>query len=87
MTPQEQANSIVRKYVDLFKKSDTCFGDCKNTVACQQSWYQCEEWYYYAIESALLAVDLILTALDAHQWQNRHETVYWKEVKHEIEKL
>ena len=38
-------------------------------------------------DCALIAVDLILTALDAHQWQNRHETVYWKEVKHEIEKL
>jgi hypothetical protein len=48
---------------------------------------------YYSVgavecqDCALLAVDLILTALDVHQWQNRHETVYWKEVKHEIEKL
>ena len=48
---------------------------------------------YYSVgavkcqDCALIGVDLILTALDAHQWQNRHETVYWKEVKDEIEKL
>lgn len=88
MTSQGQAISIVQKYVGLFKKSDTCFGDCKNTLGCQQSWYHCEEWYHYAIKSALIAVDLILeTALDTHQWQNRHEVDYWQEVKQEIEKL
>jgi hypothetical protein len=84
MTPQEKAEELVRKYVDLFKKSDTCFGDCNNTVACQQSWYQCEEWYRHAIECALIAVDLILVGLGAHQWQNRHEVDYWNEVKQEI---
>jgi hypothetical protein len=36
---------------------------------------------------ALIAVDLILTALDAHQWQNRQEINYWNEVKQEIQKL
>ena len=48
---------------------------------------------YYSIgaiecqDCALLAVDLILTALDVHQWQNRQEIDYWNEVKQEIEKL
>jgi hypothetical protein len=48
---------------------------------------------YYSVgaveceDCALLAVDLIITALDAHQWQNRQEISYWKEVKQEIEKL
>jgi hypothetical protein len=43
--------------------------------------------YYEAIDCALIAVDLILTALDIHQWQNRQEIDYWNEVKQEIEKL
>ena len=38
-------------------------------------------------DCALIAVDLILTALDAHQWQNRQEIDYWNEVKQEIKKL
>ena len=48
---------------------------------------------YYSVgaveceDCGLIAVDLILTALDAHQWQNRQEIDYWKEVKQEIEKL
>jgi len=48
---------------------------------------------YYSVgavecqDCALLAVDLILTALDVHQWQNRQEINYWNEVKQEIEKL
>ena len=48
---------------------------------------------YYSVgavecqDCALIAVDLILTALDVHQWQNRQEINYWNEVKQEIEKL
>ena len=48
---------------------------------------------YYSVgaieceKCALIAVDLILVGLGAHQWQNRHEVDYWKEVKQEIEKL
>ena len=48
---------------------------------------------YYSVgavecqDCALLAVDLILTALDVHQWQNRQEINYWNEVKQEIENL
>jgi hypothetical protein len=36
---------------------------------------------------ALLAVDEVIEALDFHQWQNRNEIDWWKEVKIEIEKL
>jgi hypothetical protein len=82
MTPQEEAISLVQKYVDLFKKSDTCFGDCKNTVACQHSWYQCEEWYRHAIECALINVDELIKATTPLT-----STYYWQEVKQEIEKL
>jgi hypothetical protein len=90
MTPQEQADSIVRKYVDLFKKSDTCFGDCKNTVACQQSWYQCEEWYRHAIECVLIAVDLHLEELSKMKliFSDRElHLKHWQEVKQELQKL
>jgi len=82
MTPQEEAISLVQKYVDLFKKSDTCFGDCKNSVACQQSWYQCEEWYRHAIECALINVDKLIKATTPLT-----STYYWQEVKQEIQKL
>jgi hypothetical protein len=84
MTPQEKAEELVRKYVDLFKKSDTCFGDCNNTVACQQSWYQCDEWYRHAKECALIAVDEILNVLNVI---DNFEMIYWEQVKQEIEKL
>ena len=82
MTPQEEAISLVQKYVDLFKKSDTCFGDCKNSVACQKSWYQCEEWYRHAIQCALIAVDELIKATTPLT-----STYYWQEVKQEIQKL
>ena len=85
MTPQEEAISLVQKYVDLFKKSDTCFGDCKNTVACQHSWYQCEEWYRQAIQCALTAVDEIWNALESARAFEEYD--YWQEVKQEIQKL
>jgi hypothetical protein len=86
MTPQEKLVSLVQKYVDLFKKSDTCFGDCNNTVACQQSWYQCEEWYRHAIQCALISVDEILELIPEMAYGNRYYD-YFKEVKQEIEKL
>ena len=40
-----------------------------------------------AKECALIAVDEIFEALDEHHWQNRNVTEYYREVKHEIEKL
>jgi hypothetical protein len=35
---------------------------------------------------AIIAVDMIIEALDVHQWQNRHEINSWKEIKQELEK-
>lgn len=40
-----------------------------------------------AKECALIAVDEIFEALDEHHWENRNVTEYYREVKHEIEKL
>ena len=40
-----------------------------------------------AKQCALIAVDEVIQALDFHQWQNRNEIDWWKEVKIEIEQL
>lgn len=38
-------------------------------------------------QCALIAVDELIEALDENAWQNRNVAEYYKEVKHEIEKL
>jgi hypothetical protein len=40
-----------------------------------------------AKQCALIAVDEIFEALHEHHWQNRNVVEYYKEVKHEIEKI
>ena len=40
-----------------------------------------------AKQCALIAVDELIEALDENAWQNRNVAEYYKEVKHEIEKL
>jgi hypothetical protein len=42
---------------------------------------------HVANELALILVDEILEALHEHNWQNRLIIDFWKEVKHELEKL
>jgi hypothetical protein len=42
---------------------------------------------YTSKQCALIAVDEIFEALDEHHWQNRNVTEYYREVKHELEKL
>jgi len=42
---------------------------------------------HVANELALILVDEILEALHEHHWQNRLIIDFWKEVKHELEKL
>ena len=46
-----------------------------------------DEIYEDSIKCALIAVDKVIEALDEHHWQNRLIIDYWKEVKHELEKL
>jgi superfamily I DNA and RNA helicase len=46
-----------------------------------------DEVYEDSIKCALISVDQIFEALDEHHWQNRNVTEYYREVKHEIEKL
>jgi hypothetical protein len=45
------------------------------------------EYPLAAKHCALIAVDEIIEALHEHHWQNRLIINYWKEVKHELEKL
>jgi hypothetical protein len=46
-----------------------------------------DEVYEDSIKCARIAVDEVIEALNEHHWQNRLIIDYWKEVKHEIEKL
>jgi hypothetical protein len=46
-----------------------------------------DEFYEDSVMCALVAVDEIFEALDEHHWENRIVTEYYREVKHEIEKL
>ena len=84
MTPKEKAVELVKKYIELLKKTDTCLIDpCPNMIMCQHSWYMCEGWLSYAKQCALLTVDEIFYVLPDIQelWQ------YWYQVKQEIENL
>jgi hypothetical protein len=46
-----------------------------------------DEVYEDSIKCALISVDELIEALHEHHWQNRNVTEYYREVKHEIEKL
>jgi hypothetical protein len=87
--PKEKAEELVKQYLELLKKTDTCLAEnCKNTLVCQHSWYACEGWLSYAKKSALIAVDEIINAIviiDLTSAENQF--IYWEEVKQEIEKL
>ncbi len=40
-----------------------------------------------AKKHALITINACIEALDIHQWQNRNEIDYWKEVKLNLEEL
>jgi hypothetical protein len=46
-----------------------------------------DEVYEDSIKCVLIAVGEVIEALQEHHWQNRLTIDYWKEVKHELEKL
>jgi hypothetical protein len=46
-----------------------------------------DELYDDSVMCARIAVDEVIEALHEHHWQNRNVTEYYREVKHEIEKL
>lgn len=48
-----------------------------------------KEWYNTEIakQCALIATDKIIEALQMHNWQNKKEIDYYREVEQEIEKL
>lgn len=47
----------------------------------------CESRYKEALICATFTVNKIISALEAHSWQNRHEIKHHKEMLKEIEKL
>ena len=46
-----------------------------------------DEVYEDSIKCARIAVDEVIEALHENHWQNRNVTEYYREVKHELEKL
>ena len=94
MTPKEKADELVKKHIDLLKKTDICLSDkCENTRMCQNNWYLCEGWLYYAKQCSLIVVNEIEEALtnygrgDSYELQNMDsEFRYLWKVKEEIEK-
>jgi hypothetical protein len=46
-----------------------------------------DEVYDDSIKCARIAVDEVIEALHENAWQNRLIIDFWKEVKHELEKL
>ena len=46
-----------------------------------------DEFYEDSVMCALVAVKEVIEALHEHHWQNRLTIDFWKEVKHELEKL
>jgi hypothetical protein len=46
-----------------------------------------DELYEDSVMCALVAVNEVIEALHENAWQNRLIIDFWKEVKHEIEKL
>jgi len=71
MTPKEKAKELFDK-CELSCAGILCFDD---------------DWEALAKQCALIAVDEVIEALHEHHWQNRNVTEYYREVKHEIEKL
>jgi hypothetical protein len=74
MTPKEKAIEILDKFME-------------HTVEWDNVTEYAFDSEYHAKKCALIAVDEILEALHEHHWQNRLIIDFWKEVKHELEKL
>lgn len=92
MTPQQQqAKELIEAYLNLFRKTDSCFVDnCKNSLLCQHSWYNCETWLEYAKQCAVICVQRIILANPHSNPFNTdvHSTMdYWLQVQEEIKKF
>ena len=74
MTPKEKACELVDKM--YFSRR---FLEEESYVPLQA--------FNHAKECALIAVDVIINALEIHQWQNKSVIEYYLEVKQEIEKI
>ena len=76
MTPQEKAFELLEKYL--------CIDETYNVdLFCDECGMSNDAAKY----CALIAVDEIFEALDEHHFENRNVTEYYREVKHEIEKI
>ena len=84
MSPKEKAKELVMSYWEIISKTDLCPNVCSKSIDCQHSWYKCVGWLEIAKKSAIVAVDQILeTNIDVSIYGNQF-SIYWNEVKKQI---
>ena len=76
MTVKEKAHKLISKF----------YYSLPNNGYISDGLLSCDNRWKEGTDMAIIAVDMIIEALDAHQWQNRHEIDSWKEIKQELEK-
>jgi len=77
MTPKDEAYELVLSFYYRLPNN----GRIKTGIN------SCESRYKEALICAAFTVEKIISALEAHTWQNRHEIDHYKEMLKEIEKL
>lgn len=91
MNAKQKASELIKKYVEILQKTDSCLNEkCENVISCQHSWYACEGWLKYAKQLAILSVENIMDEHNTYYdtvGENlaRIKYAFWKDVKTEIE--
>ena len=94
--PKQKALEIVEVYINVFRKTDTCFTYCENSLKCQHSSYNCESWFETAKECAKIHVEEIIKASPSLPILGDSGTFgedielsksYWQEVLNELNKM
>ena len=80
MTPKEKAEELFWNYTKVHNFSAILDFDGNTHIDLEYGISKVKQ-------CALIAVDEVIEALHEHHWQNRLIIDFWKEVKHEIEKL
>jgi hypothetical protein len=77
LTPKAEAHDLVLSFYYRLPNN----GSLKTGIN------SCESRFKEAVMCAKLTVEKIISALNAHTWQNRHEIDHYTEMLKEIEKL
>lgn len=87
MTPQEKAKDLLDKLSVLQEKIEWGNSKLKTEAGLIYEKNNIEYNEYYdelAKQSALIAVDEVIKALEEHKWQNRHIIDEYEQLKKEI---